>query len=165
MQSDDFQKSVDKKNGLGKWFKKSILNRLFRRSFESEEDFHRLIDEGEEEGIIEANNGITELHDLGEKYKVPVSIHLNPTYIAEGCRLTTELIEHGYEPPELSSILEVLKKAREYDMSIYAGLDDEGLAVQGGTFRSTGLDKDKTVKAISAFNKHQDIKKLLDETR
>ena len=53
MQSDDLQKSVDKKNGLGKWFKKSILNRLFRRSFESEEDFHRLIDEGEEEGIIE----------------------------------------------------------------------------------------------------------------
>ncbi len=117
----------------------------------------------EEEGIIEANNGVKELHDLGEEYNVPVSIHLNPTYIAEGCRLTSELIDHGYEPPELSSIIEVLKKAREYKMLIYAGLDDEGLAVQGGTFRSTGLNIKKTVKAILAFNKHQDIKKLLKE--
>ena len=48
--SEDSPKSPSKKQGRQHWFG---LGRLFRRGIETEEDFHRLIDEGEEEGIIE----------------------------------------------------------------------------------------------------------------
>lgn len=48
--SEDYPKSPSKKQGRQHWFG---LGRLFRRGIETEEDFHRLIDEGEEEGIIE----------------------------------------------------------------------------------------------------------------
>ena len=41
--------------------------------------------------------------------------------------------------------------------------DDEGMAVQGGTFRYTGLDKDKAVKALLDFNNHQDFEKMVKE--
>jgi magnesium and cobalt transporter len=42
-----------KKRRLINWLQSIGLGRLIRRSIETEEDFHRLIDEGEEEGIIE----------------------------------------------------------------------------------------------------------------
>ena len=118
----------------------------------------------EKEGIIEANNGLEELSGLGREYDVPVYVHLNPTYIAKGCRLTEELIAHDYKPPELASVIEVVKAAGNYGMSIYVGLDDEGLAIENGTFRSTGLDRDKVVNALKSFNRHQDLERLLLES-
>lgn len=118
----------------------------------------------EEEGIIEANNGVKELYELSKEFNVPTSLHLNPTYIAEGCRLTNEMIEFGFEPPELDSVIKVVKTAKELNMPIYVGLDDEGMAIKGGTFRSTGLDKDKTVKALQRFNRHQNFEKMLKES-
>lgn len=117
----------------------------------------------EEEGIIEANNGVKELHELSKEFNVETSVHLNPTYIAKDCSLTDGMIKHGFKPPELSSVIEVLKSANDLKMPIYAGLDDEGMAIQGGTFRYTGLDKEKTVKAILSYNHHQDFERMIKE--
>jgi archaeosine synthase beta-subunit len=117
----------------------------------------------EEEGIVEAQNGIQEIYDLGKAYDVPVSVHLNPTYIAEGCRLTADMLKFGFKPPELTSVIKVVEYASHLKMPIYVGLDDEGVAVEGGTFRSTGLDKEKTVKALTDFNRHQDFGKMIKE--
>ena len=117
----------------------------------------------EEEGIIEAVNGVKELHDLSKEFNVETSVHLNPTYIAKDCSLTDSMIKFGFQPPELSSVIEVLKFARNLGITIYAGLDDEGMAIQGGTFRYTGLNKEKAVKAILSFNNHQDFEKMVKE--
>ncbi len=114
----------------------------------------------EEEGVREAIAGLDHLDGLGRAHGVPVSIHLNPTYIAKGCSLTDELVAHGFEPPELSSVLTVVREAHQRGLPIYVGLDDEGLAVHGGTFQSTGLDRDATVAAIKAFNAHQDLDRM-----
>ena len=119
----------------------------------------------EQDGILEAQAGLSHLAGLGREFGVPVSIHLNPTYIAEGCRLTGELVAHGYEPPELSSVLEVVRSSCTLDLPIYVGLDDEGLAIAGGTFESTGLDRGATVAALQAFNRHQDLARLEAEVR
>jgi len=118
----------------------------------------------EQQGIDEAVNGLIELSDLGKKYNVPVSVHLNPTYIAKGCRMSDEMIKVGYEPPQLTSLIKVIIKASELNLPLYAGLDDEGMAVEGGTFKSAGLDREKAVKAILEFNKHQNINRLLIES-
>lgn len=119
----------------------------------------------EEEGVVEAINGLIELDSFRKDYGIPVSVHLNPTYIAADCRLTDEMIEFGYKPPELSSVIKVLEKAAELKLNTYVGLDDEGMAVEGGTFRTTGLDKEKTVEAIKDFNKNQDIELLLSKIK
>ncbi|HJN78319.1 MAG TPA: hypothetical protein QGF58_30680 [Myxococcota bacterium] len=118
---------------------------------------HSLSEEG---GVQEAINGLEHLRSLGEEHGVPVSIHLNPTYIAEGCALTEELVAAGYQPPELSSVIRVAEGALSRGLPLYVGLDDEGLALQGGTFRSTGLDAERAVAAILSFNRHQDIDRL-----
>ncbi|MCD4665670.1 MAG: hypothetical protein K8R68_10415, partial [Bacteroidales bacterium] len=117
----------------------------------------------EEEGIIEAVNGVKELHEFSKEFNVETSIHINPTYIAKDCSLTDDMVKFGFQPPELSSVIEVIKVASELKMTIYAGLDDEGMAIQGGTFRYTGLDKEKAVKAILSFNMHQDFERMIKE--
>lgn len=117
----------------------------------------------EEEGIAEAVAGLDELAGLGEKHHVFVSIHLNPTYIAKGCRLTEELVAHGYEPPELTSVIDVVVASVRRGLPIYVGLDDEGLAIEGGTFQDTGVDRDRVVAALQAFNRHQDLPRLVEE--
>jgi radical SAM enzyme (TIGR01210 family) len=118
----------------------------------------------EVQGVAEALAGLEELEGLGKQYQVPVSIHLNPTYIAKGCRLTQELVDHGYQPPELASIIEVVLDAHRRGLPCYVGLDDESLAIEGGTYRSTGLDRDRAVEAIRTFNRHQDPRRLLEES-
>lgn len=118
----------------------------------------------EQEGIVEAVNGIKELHSFSCEYNVPISIHLNPTYIAHGCSLTNEMIKFGFQPPELSSVIEVISAASELKMPLYVGLDDEGMAIEGGTFRSNGLNKEKATDAIKAFNRHQDFSQLIRDS-
>ncbi len=118
----------------------------------------------EQAGIAEAVNGVKELHSFSQEFKVPISIHLNPTYIAKGCSLTDEMIKYGYQPPELSSVIEVVRAAGELKVPLYVGLDDEGMAIEGGTFRSTGLNKEKAVNALKAFNKHQNFQQLIRES-
>lgn len=122
---------------------------------------HTLTERG---GIEEAIAGLKHLHGLGQEFGVPTAVHLNPTYMAEGCSLTVELRLHEYQPPELSSVIEVVKAAEALSMAIYLGLDDEGLAVDEGTFRSTGLDRARTVAALQAYNRHQDFDRFLAET-
>lgn len=51
--TENFSKPQSHKWGWKKLLQRLGLGRFFFRSLESEEDFHRLIDEGEEEGIIE----------------------------------------------------------------------------------------------------------------
>ncbi len=118
----------------------------------------------EEEGIAEAVAGVDELASLGEEHGVPVSIHLNPTYIAKGCQLTDDLVAHGYEPPELTSVIEVVGVADRRGIPIYVGLDDEGMAIEGGTFESHGLDRVGAVSALQAYNRHQDFARLARES-
>ena len=117
----------------------------------------------EEQGIVEAVNGVKELYELSKEFNVETSVHLNPTYIAKDCSLTDDMVKFGFQPPELSSVIEVLRVASSIKMTIYAGLDDEGMAIQGGTFRYTGLDREKAVKAILDFNNHQDFDRMIKE--
>ncbi|MCP4805135.1 MAG: hypothetical protein GY913_04450 [Proteobacteria bacterium] len=121
---------------------------------------HSLTEQG---GVDEAIHGLDHLHGLGQEFGVPVSIHLNPTYIAEGCALTDELVAAGYEPPELTSVIRVAEESIQRGMPLYAGLDDEGLALKGGTFQSTGLDAERAVAAILSFNRHQDVARMKRE--
>ena len=123
---------------------------------------HSLSEQG---GVDEATSGLDHLASLRDASGIPVSVHLNPTYVAEGCALTKELVAHDYKPPELRSVLTVVEEAHARSLPIYVGLDDEGLAIEGGAFRSTGLDREATVAALLAFNRHQDLDRLLGEVR
>lgn len=82
--------------------------------------------------------GIDYLDSISRKYGVDINMHLNPTYVARGTELETEFRKGNYQPPQLESVQKAALVAERKQVSLYLGLNDEGLAVPGGTFIREG---------------------------
>jgi radical SAM enzyme (TIGR01210 family) len=120
----------------------------------------------DEEAEIESFQTIAHLAALGEKYNVPVSIRLNPTFVAKGSELYDEFQKGKYTPPELKSVVNVLKMCHEngINIPIFVGLNEEGLSIdQSATFLRKPDDY-KHMNALVKFNKDQDYEKLVEST-
>ncbi len=88
----------------------------------------------EEEAIEDIHLGINYLSELSCKHGINVNMHLNPTYVSYGTELETEFRKGNYQPPYLESARKAVLGAKDKNISIYVGLNDEGLAVPGGSF-------------------------------
>lgn len=87
-----------------------------------------------------------------------ISIHLNPTYVANGTPLETLFLEHKYTPPYLSDVVEAVRFGKGRGIPIFIGLNDEGLAVPGGSFIRPG--DEHLIKRLEAFNRTQNYEDL-----
>jgi hypothetical protein len=110
----------------------------------------------EREGIEEAVRTLRHIADLGRKFELLVSAHLNPTYVAKGSQLEGEFRAKSYAPPRLWSVVEILLRMEGVRLPVQVGLHTEGLAVRGGTFRNCGLCDEGVRAALKAFSGTQD---------
>jgi len=94
----------------------------------------------EEEAVADIVKGIDYLHTIAVNYNIAVNMHLNPTYVAQGTALETAFKNGSYVPPRLESVEKTVLAAKGKAISIYVGLNDEGLAVPGGSFIREGDD-------------------------
>ena len=108
----------------------------------------------EEEAIQDVKNGIDYLDNLAKEYSVDINMHLNPTYVAYGTQLEEEYNNGNYTPPNLESVRKSILHAEGKKISIYAGLNDEGLAVDGGSFIKKG--DEELLEILNKFNITQD---------
>ncbi len=112
----------------------------------------------EEDGIKDIIDAIDYLNGISEKHSIDINMHLNPTYAAVGTELEKLFLKGEYSPPLLDSVRKAVLHAKDSGISIYVGLDDEGLAAPGGGFIRKG-DK-KLVKTFEEFNATQDFSLL-----
>ncbi len=112
----------------------------------------------EEEAVLDVKNAIDYLDSLAVSLKLDINMHLNPTYVPSGTLLEQAFQEGGYSPPSLENLIACLLHAQGRRITIYAGIDDEGLAVPGGTFMH-GHDRD-VYHALEEFNRLQDYEIL-----
>lgn len=87
--------------------------------------------------------------DLG----LDLTVHLNPTYVAKDTVLEQAFREGRYEPPSLPDVVDVLRQASPLNVSVYVGLNDEGLAVEGGSFLKP--EHSDALSALRKFNSTQ----------
>ena len=92
----------------------------------------------EKAAIEDIINGINYLDSLSRRYRIRINMHLNPTFVANGTALETEFREGNYEPPQLQSVQKAALAAEKKQISLYIGLNDEGLAVPEGSFIRRG---------------------------
>ena len=112
-----------------------------------------------DEAIADIHNAIDYLSGLAKRYdKVPINIHLNPTYVARGTILEHAFARGEYAPPTLLDTVKAALHAEGKPISIFVGLDDEGLAVPGGSFRRAG--DEALAEALETFNTRQDFNVL-----
>ncbi len=113
-----------------------------------------------EEAIQDVRNSFDYFHALYRKHdgKVKFNVHLNPTYVARGTILEPAFERGDYTPPSLQDVATAVKHARDLPISVYIGLDDEGLAVLGGSFIRPG--DELILKKLKTFNERQDYSLL-----
>lgn len=112
----------------------------------------------EDDAMKDIIKAIKYLDSISKKNNLPINMHLNPTYAATGTPLEDAFKEGTFVPPLLESVRKVALTAEDTDISLYIGLDDEGLAVEGGSFIREG--DEKLLNKLKAFNRSQDYSYL-----
>lgn len=113
---------------------------------------------GEDEAETDIKKAIDYLDKVSQRFNVDLNIHLNPTYVAKGTILEEEFNKGNYTPPLMESVRRAVLHARNKSISVYVGLYDEGLAVEGGSFIRKG--EKLLVEAFEHFNQTQDFDAL-----
>ncbi|MFC1643353.1 hypothetical protein ACFL5O_11840 [Myxococcota bacterium] len=108
----------------------------------------------DEQAIADLQQAVDYLHKVSVRSGLHINLHLNPTYVARGTPLETAFAAGTYAPPQLRDVARVVLYARDKAISIFVGLNDEGLAVPGGSFLRPG--DEALARALEAFNRSQD---------
>lgn len=117
-------------------------------------------DLSEEDAVEDLKDAIDYLDTIAVQYDLKINIHINPTYAAKETPLETAFKEGRFVPPKLESAKEVILHGRGKKLSIFVGLDDEGLAVPGGSFLR---EEEKDLqKKLDLFNQTQNFSLLED---
>jgi radical SAM enzyme (TIGR01210 family) len=106
------------------------------------------------EAITDIQNAIDYLSQMAAHYSIGINMHLNPTYVATGTILEEAFRKGEYVPPLLWDVSRAIRHAKGKPLSIFIGLFDEGLAVEGGSFLREG--EEELVKELERFNRTQD---------
>lgn len=113
----------------------------------------------EEDAIKDIKAGIRYLDSISRKYDIEINMHLNPTYAAKDTPLEEAFKAGTFVPPLLESVKESIRASEGTRISVFAGLNDEGLAVPGGSFIRPG--DEAMVELLEKFNRTQDYSLLV----
>lgn len=108
----------------------------------------------DQEAVKDIENGIDYLSDLAERYNVPINMHLNPTYVATGTALEEAFKKGEFTPPQLKDAVRAALYSKGKTVSVFIGLSDEGLALDGGSFIRPG--EEALVEQMEEFNRTGD---------
>lgn len=109
----------------------------------------------DDDAVYDIVSAVTYLDHMATKQGVHINLHLNPTYAARGTPLAQALSLGQWSPPMLRDVARAALAARGKNLSVFIGLNDEGLAVPGGAFIRPGEDGFRA--QLEAFNRSQDF--------
>ncbi|MCG2711183.1 MAG: hypothetical protein L6416_02495 [Candidatus Omnitrophica bacterium] len=112
------------------------------------------------DAVNDIKQGIDYLSSIAAQYNLRINMHLNPTFAAKGTPMEKSFKEGKYTPPKLIDVAKAAHSGKDKNISIFIGLYDEGLAVEGGSFIRPG--DEKLVEHLELFNKTQDYNILQD---
>ncbi len=112
----------------------------------------------DEQAVADICNGIEYLGETSERFGVVINMHLNPTYVATGTLLEPAFAAGKYAPPKLEDVARAVYSGKDKGVSIFVGLSDEGLAIDGGSFLTP--ESEDIVTTLEQFNQTQDFELL-----
>ncbi len=111
-------------------------------------------DMSEQEALADIVSGMEYLDTMARKHGVQINMHLNPTYVASGTPLEVAFREGRFSPPKLDTLRQAALASKHKKISLFLGLSDEGLAIEGGTF--AGADDEELLERLEEFNRTGD---------
>jgi len=107
------------------------------------------------EAVEDIRRAVEYLGTTARRYPIAINMHLNPTYVGAGTRLEEAFREGRYSPPLLRDVADAARAARNQPISVFIGLNSEGLAIPGGDPVRAG--DESLVDQLEAFNRNQDF--------
>ncbi len=107
----------------------------------------------DEEGMVEAERTIDCLTKECAQRGVPLTIRLNPMYLAKGSKWAE--LAHAtpqYKPARLTDVMRLAEKKRREGVSVYIGLSTEGLDEPGGTYMAREDYSPRLIGPVKGFN-------------
>ena len=114
-----------------------------------------LPDMTDDEAIRDNILSIDYLDKISKKYHIKINAHINPAYVARGTILERKYNEGTYSPPSLVDVCRVVLSAEDKDVSIFVGLNDEGLTHDD--HRISKLSCREMMVRLEKFNQTQDF--------
>lgn len=115
-------------------------------------------DMSDADAVADIHKAIDYLSRISAENGVEINMHLNPTYVASGTALEPAFREGTFTPPSLRDVAKAALHCKGKAISIFIGLSDEGLAVEGGSFIREG--DEPLVEKLEQFNREQDYRIL-----
>ncbi len=112
-------------------------------------------DMSDADAVADIHDAIDYINRVSSENGVEINMHLNPTYVAVGTALEPAFREGAFAPPLLKDVARAALHARGKSVSIFIGLSDEDLAVDGGSFIREG--DEALVVQLERFNREQDF--------
>lgn len=119
-----------------------------------------LPDMSEEEALEDVKKSIDYLSKISSKYNIKINAHINPAYIAKGTILEKAYKAGLYSPPLLQNVCKAALSAAGKNVSIFIGLNDEGLTKED--HKANTFFEKEAVKVIEKFNQTNNFKLLED---
>lgn len=107
-----------------------------------------------DEAIADIHAAIDYLAEVSHKYGTQLSMHLNPTFAGVGTPLARDFEDGTFVPPTLQQLARAAQHGEGKGVPIFLGLNDEGLAVPGGSFLRPG--DEPVVARLEVFNRTGD---------
>jgi radical SAM enzyme (TIGR01210 family) len=107
----------------------------------------------DEQAIQDVHRAIDYLSGKATEHGLRINLHLNPTYVAFGTALERSFRRGEYSPPRLRDVARAALHGEDKDVSIFLGLSDENLAVEGGSFIRAG--EEAVIAKLEQFNRMQ----------
>lgn len=121
----------------------------------------------DEEGVLDIQMAIKYLAELSMRHLdkhgspyVPISVHLNPTYVSTGTQLERSFANGEYLSPNLYDVARSVLAAEECRLPVFIGLSDEELAVSALGASFSHADNRFIVDRLERFNHLQDFEIL-----
>lgn len=114
----------------------------------------------ENEAVEDAVKTIKYNFELGEKYKIPTRVALEPFYIPRNSIAEQEYFQGKYRPLKLWSVIEILRRTDHLGVK-FIGLNDEGLT---DGLVASNCERCNTIvlEALEKYNGDQNIDSLLN---
>lgn len=117
-----------------------------------------LPDMSDDDAFDDLARGLDYFDAISRDTGVPVVVHVNPTYAALGTELEAAFKEGRFVPPDLRRLEALLSARKVGSAQVHLGLNDEGLAVEGGSFLRP--DVADAARRLRRFNALQDPSQL-----
>lgn len=115
---------------------------------------------GDAEAKEDARRTCEYLKELCRRTGTELTLRVNTMYCAEGSVWARWATDHGWKPPSIFDLAELMLEVSSEEVKVFAGLYDEGLATRDGHYEARTDFEPWALETLERYNQTMDVELL-----